>query len=97
MVVFTLPSYPYVFKLIRDQFRRRRIPRDKKVIDRYHLVKQHDRVGRLSDAWEFSYTALPLARFTPELLEELKAEAASQLSEESNQLIVKHLFIRTSS
>ncbi|MFP4609616.1 MAG: bifunctional isocitrate dehydrogenase kinase/phosphatase [Thiohalophilus sp.] len=93
MVVFTLPSYPYVFKLIRDQFRPPKDTTRQKVIDRYHMVKQHDRVGRLSDAWEFSYTALPLQRFTPELLEELYAEAPSQISEEDNQLVVKHLFI----
>ena len=57
------------------------------------MVKQHDRVGRLSDAWEFSYTAFPLDRFTEELLEEMKKEAASQISIEGEQLVIKHLFI----
>lgn len=93
MIVFTLPSYPYVFKLIRDHFRAPKDTTRQKVIDRYHLVKQHDRVGRLSDAWEFSYTAFPLERFTDELLEELNAEAASQVSIEDQQLVIKHLFI----
>ncbi|MDY6979964.1 MAG: bifunctional isocitrate dehydrogenase kinase/phosphatase [Pseudomonadota bacterium] len=93
MVVFTLPSYPYVFKLIRDRFPPPKNTTRQKVIDRYHMVKQHDRVGRLSDAWEFSYTAFPVDRFTDELLEELQTEAASQVSFEGNQLIIKHLFI----
>ncbi|MDR9436604.1 MAG: bifunctional isocitrate dehydrogenase kinase/phosphatase [Thiohalophilus sp.] len=93
MVVFTLPSYPYVFKLIRDRFPPPKNTTRQKVIDRYHMVKQHDRVGRLSDAWEFSYTAFPVERFTDELLEELQTEAASQVSFEDNQLIIKHLFI----
>ncbi len=93
MVVFTLPSYPYVFKLIRDRFPAPKNTTRQKVIDRYHMVKQHDRVGRLSDAWEFSYTAFPVDRFTDDLLEELKTEAASQVSFEGHQLIIKHLFI----
>ena len=93
MVVFTLPSYPYVFKLIRDRFPPPKNTTRQKVIDRYHMVKQHDRVGRLSDAWEFSYTAFPVDRFTDDLLEELQTEAASQVSFEGNQLIIKHLFI----
>lgn len=93
MVVFTLPSYPYVFKLIRDHFPAPKDTTRQQVIDRYHMVKQHDRVGRLSDAWEFSYTAFPLDRFTDELLNELQNEAASQISIEDSQLIIKHLFI----
>lgn len=93
MIVFTLPSYPYVFKLIRDHFRPPKDTTRQKVIDRYHMVKQHDRVGRLSDAWEFSYTAFPLERFTDELLEELQTEAPSQVSIEGEQLVIKHLFI----
>jgi len=47
MLVFTLPSYPYVFKVIRDRFRPPKDTTRQKVIDRYHLVKQHDRVGVL--------------------------------------------------
>ena len=93
MLVFTLPSYPYVFKVIRDRFRPPKDTTRQKVIDRYHMVKQHDRVGRLSDAWEFSFTAFPLERFTPELLEELQTEAASQVSIEGDRLVIKHLFI----
>ena len=93
MMVFTLPSYPYVFKLIRDHFRPPKDTTRQRVINCYHMVKQHDRVGRMSDAWEFSYTAFPLNRFTDELLEELQTEAASQISIEGDQLVIKHLFI----
>ena len=93
MLVFTLPSYPYVFKLIRDRFAPPKEVTRKQVIDRYHMVKQHDRVGRMSDAWEFSYTAFPIDRFTDELLEELQSDAASQIIIEDDKLIIKHLFI----
>jgi len=93
MLVFTLPSYPYVFKVIRDHFRPPKDTTRQRVIDSYHLVKQHDRVGRMSDAWEFSYTAFPLDRFNDEFLNELQTEAASQITIEDDRLIIKHLFI----
>jgi len=93
MLVFTLPSYPYVFKVIRDRFRPPKDTTRQQVIDRYHMVKQHDRVGRMSDAWEFSYTAFPVERFTDDLLAELQEEAASQVTIEDDRLVIKHLFI----
>ena len=93
MLVFTQPSYPSVFKLIRDRFAPPKEVTRQQVIDRYHMVKQHDRVGRMSDAWEFSYTAFPIDRFTDELLEELKTDAPSQIIIEDDKLIIKHLFI----
>lgn len=93
MLVFTMPSYPYVFKVIKDV-----IPPPKEV-DRttvkakYALVKRHDRVGRMADTLEFSDVALPKARFSQELLEELRRLAPSVLEEESNTLVIKHLYI----
>ena len=60
MCVFTLPSYPYVFKLIKDRI-------DKDGMDhatvrrKYQMVKLHDRVGRMADTWEYSQVALPRA------------------------------------
>lgn len=93
MLVFTLPSYPYVFKVIRDV-----IPPPKEV-DRatveakYLLVKQHDRVGRMSDTLEFSDVALPKARFDPELIRELKDLAPSQFEEEGETIVIRHVYI----
>jgi isocitrate dehydrogenase kinase/phosphatase len=93
MLVFTLPSYPYVFKVIRDRFKPPKDTTRKVVIDKYHMIKQRDRVGRMSDAWEFSYTAFPLDRFTDELLEKLKTEVGAQVIIEKEKLVIKHLFI----
>ncbi|HEY5789683.1 MAG TPA: bifunctional isocitrate dehydrogenase kinase/phosphatase [Gammaproteobacteria bacterium] len=93
MLVFMLPSFPYVFKLIKDL-----IPPPKEV-DRatvkakYLLVKQHDRVGRMSDTLEFSDVALPRARFDPALLDELRRVAPSQVEEEGDTIIIRHLYI----
>ena len=93
MSVFTLPSYPYVFKMIKDRFAPPKDTTRQEVIDKHHWVKGHDRVGRMADTWEFSYAAFPLERFTPELLAELQKDAPSQVLVEDRQVVIKHLFI----
>ena len=59
MAVFTLPSYPYVFKVIRDRFPPPKKTTRQQVVDTYRLVKMHDRVGRMSDVLEYSHVQLP--------------------------------------
>jgi isocitrate dehydrogenase kinase/phosphatase len=65
MMVFTLPSYPYVFKVIKDVFGSSKEVDHETVRRKYQLVKQVDRVGRMADTLEFSKVALPRARFSP--------------------------------
>ena len=63
MVVFTLPSYDVVFKLIRDRFD---YPKDSsrlEVMRKYRLVFEHDRAGRLVEAYEFEHLRIPRDRF----------------------------------
>ena len=93
MAVFTLPSYPYVFKVIRDHFPPPKAVTRQQVRDTYRLVKEHDRVGRMSDTLEYSYVALPVNRFSPALIEELKETCELSVSEEGDYLILKHVYI----
>jgi len=93
MLVFTLPSFPYVFKVIRDRFAPPKDMDRQTVMDKYQLVKMHDRVGRMADTLEYSLVALPLARFAPELLEELRDEAASNVEFEDDRIVIKHMYI----
>ncbi len=93
MLVFTLPSFPYVFKLIRDHFAPPKEIDRQTVKDKYQLVKLHDRVGRMADTLEYSLVALPLARFDPALVEELKRECASVLELDGEELILGHVYI----
>jgi isocitrate dehydrogenase kinase/phosphatase len=92
MCVFTLPSYPYVFKLIKDRI-------DKDGIDhatvrrKYQMVKLHDRVGRMADTWEYSQVALPRARFAPALLDELRQRVPSLLEENGDTVVIRHVYI----
>lgn len=93
MLVFTLPSFPYVFKVIRDRFAPPKEMDRQTVLDKYQLVKMHDRVGRMADTLEYSLVALPEERFSPGLLEELKAEAASSIEFEDDRIVIKHMYI----
>jgi isocitrate dehydrogenase kinase/phosphatase len=93
MLVFTLPSYPYVFKIIRDSIAPpKEIDRDQ-VKSKYLMVKQHDRVGRMADTLEYSNVAFPRERFTADLLDEIRRLAPSVLDEENGTLFIRHLYI----
>lgn len=93
MSVFTLPSYPYVFKVIKDKFAPPKNIDRETVKKKYQMVKMHDRVGRMADTLEFSYAALPVERFSAELLDELKQTIASNLLVDEHHVIIRHLYI----
>jgi isocitrate dehydrogenase kinase/phosphatase len=72
MLVFTLPSYPYVFKIIKDVFGASKNMDQATVKRKFMMVKQVDRVGRMADTLEFSNVMFPLNRFDDEVMEELR-------------------------
>lgn len=93
MSVFTLPSYPYVFKIIKDKFSPSKNMTRADVKGKYRLVKLHDRVGRMADTMEYSEVAFPKDRFNDELLAELHKVAPSLIRYEDDLLIIEHLYI----
>src|SRR2546429_5239458 len=93
MLVFTLPSFPYVFKVIRDRFAPPKDIDRQTVKDKYLLVKLHDRVGRMDDTLEYSLVALPLERFEPALVDQLRREIGSQLEFDGDKLVIGHVYI----
>ena len=93
MVVFALPSFPYVFKVIKDYFPAPKETTNALVKEKYLLVKNHDRVGRMADTLEYSSVAFPRSRFADELLAELKMVAPSVVEEDGDEIIIKHLYI----
>jgi len=93
MLVFTLPSFPWVFKVIRDEFPPpKSITRDE-VRAKYLLVKYHDRVGRLPDAMEYSDVLFPAERMHPSVLAELERSCAGSVHREGDRLVLKHLYV----
>ena len=99
MMVFDLPSFPYVFKVIKDFYPPQKDTTRELIKRKYLLVKQHDRVGRMADTLEFSNVAFPLARFEDELVDELKKFCPSVLEisdrdgDGQTELILKHVYI----
>jgi len=99
MLVFDLPSFPYVFKLIKDWYPPPKDTTREQIKGKYLLVKQHDRVGRMADTLEYSEVAFPRERFGDELLAEIEKFAPSQLEIDRRgdhgrgEIVVKHLYI----
>ncbi len=93
MVVFTLPSFDVVFKLIRDHF-----PVQKNIVRadvqrKYDFVFKHDRAGRLVDAQEFKRLRFPRRLFDAVLLNELLTETAGTVHADGDDLIIDHCYI----
>ena len=99
MLVFDLPSFPYVFKVIKDYYPPQKDTTREQIKGKYLLVKQHDRVGRMADTQEYSEVAFPRARFDDELIAEIKKFAPSQLEISDRdgdgqvEVIIKHVYI----
>ncbi len=99
MLVFDLPSFPYVFKIIKDFYPPQKETTREQIRDKYQLVRQHDRVGRMADTMEYREVAFPLDRFEPELLDELQKYAPSQIEfsdrngDGVQEVVIKHLYI----
>lgn len=93
MLVFDLPSYPYVFKVIKDFYPPQKDTSRELIQRKYLLVKTHDRVGRMADTLEYSNVAFPRARFEDELVAELKHFCGSLIEEDGDDLVIRHLYI----
>jgi isocitrate dehydrogenase kinase/phosphatase len=99
MLVFDLPSFPYVFKVIKDFYPPQKDTTREQIKGKYLLVKQHDRVGRMADTLEYSKVALPRERFEDELVDELRKYCASLLEisdrdgDGQQELIIDHVYI----
>src|SRR3569832_166155 len=99
MLVFDLPSFPYVFKVIKDWYPPPKDTTREQIKSKYLLVKQHDRVGRMADTLEYSDVAFARDRFEDDLVDELKKYCPSLLDigdrdgDGFEEVVIKHLYI----
>jgi isocitrate dehydrogenase kinase/phosphatase len=99
MLVFDLPSFPFVFKVIKDHYPPQKDTTRERIRGKYQLVKHHDRVGRMADTLEFSEVGFPRDRFTDELIAEIEKFAPSQLEISDHngdgaiEVVLKHVYI----
>ena len=99
MLVFDMPSFPYVFKIIKDYYPPQKDTTRELIESKYKLVKHHDRVGRMADTLEFRNVAFPRDRFDEDLIEEIRKFAPSQMEiadlddDGEEEVIFKHIYI----
>jgi isocitrate dehydrogenase kinase/phosphatase len=99
MLVFDLPSFPYVFKVIKDYYPPQKDTSREQIKGKYLLVKQHDRVGRMADTLEYSGVGFPRDRFDDELIAEIEKFAPSliEVSDRDGdgriEVVIKHVYI----
>jgi len=93
MSVFTLPSYDFVFKIIKDRFTPPKEMTREQVKEKYRLVKRWDRAGRMADTQEFTNLAFARERFSDELMAELHKVAPSMIEEHGKALVIRHVYV----
>jgi isocitrate dehydrogenase kinase/phosphatase len=93
MAVFHLPSYPLVFKLIRDRFAPVKTMTRHDVMTKYQLVFKHDRAGRLVDAQEFRHLRFPRRQFEQSLLDELIDGCRESVMIDGDDVVLVHCYV----
>ena len=93
MIVFNLPSYDLVFKIMRDKFGYPKTITHADVVEKYKMVSKHDRAGRLIDTQEFQNMQFPIKRFDKALKEELLSEAANTVKIVGDNFIFSHIYV----
>ena len=92
MLVFDLPSYDVVFKIIKDQFAYPKTATRQEVMEKYALVFKHDKAGRLVDAQDYEHLEFERSRFSDELVAELLKTAANSVTVTDAYIAIKHLY-----
>lgn len=93
MLVFTLPGFDRVFKVIKDKFAPQKEVTAERVRECYQLVKEHDRVGRMADTQEFENFVLSKHQVSQPLLELLQQEVPEKLTDLGDRIAISHLYI----
>lgn len=93
MLVFTLPGFDRVFKVIKDKFAPQKEMDEAHVRACYQLVKEHDRVGRMADTQEFENFVLEKRQIDPSLMALLLQEAPQKITDLGDKIAIRHLYI----
>ena len=93
MLVFTLPGFDRVFKVIKDIFPPQKEMSAAHVRACYQLVKEHDRVGRMADTQEFENFVLEKRQIAPPLMALLLEQAQGKITDLGDRIAISHLYI----
>ena len=92
MIVFTLPSFDVVFKIIKDHFDFPKKTHRTAVQDSYRLVFRHNRAGRLVDAQVFNFLEFDKGLFSETLLDEFRTHAKETVLINEHRVTFAHLY-----
>ncbi len=92
MVVFAPPSFPYVFKVIRDFSSKAGWTGKGRIMDLYRWVHEINRGRLMLDAWLYRNLDFPVRQFDPQVIEDLSSTAPSSVRIEGDRIILKHVY-----
>lgn len=94
MLVFTMPSYDIVFKLIKDHFNYPKDATRKQVMGKYDLVYRRDRAGRLVDAQAFEWLEFSRDLFAEDLLVALQQDCSQSVCVGADTVVIAHAYVQ---
>ena len=92
MVVFAPPSFPYVFKVIRDFSSKAGWVGRSRIMELYRWVHEINRGRLMLDAWLYRNLDFDRSQFDEGVVQELLASAPSSVHVEGDQIILKHVY-----
>jgi isocitrate dehydrogenase kinase/phosphatase len=102
MIAFTLPSYGFVFKVIKDRpcflrsiYDTPKVITQDKVRYQYDFVSHRDHAGRMVDTQEFENLRFKKRRFTGALLEEFALAAKTNVAITDEYVVIHHVYVQT--
>jgi isocitrate dehydrogenase kinase/phosphatase len=92
MVVFSPPSFPYVFKVVRDYSSKEEWKGRKHIMERYRWVHEMNRGRLMLDAWLYRNLSFPRRAFDDRVLDELLTSAPSSVRLDGDTVVLKHAY-----
>jgi isocitrate dehydrogenase kinase/phosphatase len=92
MVVFTPPSFPYVFKVIRDNSSKLGWTGKTRIMELYRWVHEMNRGRLMLDAWIYRNLHFPRHAFDEQVVEDLLKRAPSSVRLDGDVVVLKHVY-----
>ena len=92
MVVFSPPSFPYVFKVVRDFSSKGGWTGRGPIMDLYRWVHEMNRGRLMLDAWLYRNLSFPRSAFDSRVLDELFSSAPNGVRLDGGNVILKHAY-----
>jgi len=101
MIAFTLPTYEFVLKVIKDRpcFLRSVTPTSKTITmeqlrERYDFVSHRDHAGRMVDTQEFENLRFKKKRFSEPLLREFEQAGTRNVEVTDEYVVLRHVYVQ---